>query len=85
MSPTIPSGTYVLSKGFLLSKLIQGDIVIVRHDKYQTIVKRIKDVRNDQFYLVGDNPMSTTSQDIGWVSRQNLIGKVIWIVSNSSQ
>lgn len=84
MSPTIPSGTYVLSKSFWLSKLIQGDIVIVKHDKYQTIVKRIKDIQNDQFYLVGDNTMSTTSEEMGWVSRQNLIGKVIWIVSKSN-
>lgn len=55
-----------------------GDIVAIKVNGKE-IVKRIQKVRNEEYFVVGDNKKgSTDSRSFGWISKSEIIGKVIW-------
>ena len=64
-----------------------GDIVAVRHIYYGNIIKRICQIDyNDKcmmtgLYLLGDNPsQSVSTEQMGWVDIEQVIGKVVcWV------
>jgi nickel-type superoxide dismutase maturation protease len=61
-----------------VKKLRPGEVVIVQHDGIEKI-KRIKQVEQNQIYIVGDNTLeSTDSRHFGWVPMEHVIAKVIW-------
>jgi hypothetical protein len=58
-------------------------VVVVNHPRYQKIIKRIKRVSDNQGYsLVGDNPQSTSSQELGFVTQENIAGLVLLKIAN---
>lgn len=79
MEPTYYDG----DKLFVTQKLFGigvGSVVVLEdpRDK-KMILKRIVDVSNGEFFVKGDNPVfSTDSGDFGRVSKNAIIGKVIF-------
>lgn len=56
-----------------------GDIVVVRHPaKKVLIIKRIKDINKDRYFVTGDNlNESTDSRHFGWIQKKQILGKVL--------
>jgi len=78
MTPTLHPGQIVVASGWFLRPR-SGQVVIVNHNGLQK-VKRIErvDPRRGVF-VVGDNPhQSTDSRHFGWVSLNNIVGRVLW-------
>jgi nickel-type superoxide dismutase maturation protease len=83
MTPTLYQGDYVLCLTWPLFRFTENQVVVVNHPKYLTIIKRIKRVRDNRDYLLGgDNPRSTSSQELGFVTQENIVGLVLLKIAN---
>ena len=83
MTPTLYQGDYVLCLTWPLFRFTENQVVVVNHPKYQTIIKRIKRVSGNRGYrLVGDNPQSTSSQELGLVTHKDIVGWVLLKIIN---
>ncbi len=81
MSPTLKDGDYAVSLSTRKTRYQKDDIVIVDHQTFQTIVKRIADISDEgALWLSGDNPKSTPSEAFGWIRQTCLMGKVFWVI-----
>jgi nickel-type superoxide dismutase maturation protease len=78
MSPTFKSGTTILVNR--LSKPKAGDIAAVRNPRDgKILIKRISKTKNNKFFVLGDNKdESTDSRHFGWITKDAIIGKVIF-------
>lgn len=80
MFPVLNEGDYVATTRWWL-KLKRGSLVVVRHPKYKTIVKRIEALRDDgAFLLSGENSASVDSQQMGWLTKDDLLGTVLFSI-----
>lgn len=58
--------------------LLPGDVVIARHPRYKTIIKRVVEVAADGSVRVkGDNAQSVCSDAIGWIKANVILAKVL--------
>ncbi len=76
MSPYLNPGDLVI---ILKTKNVhKGDVVVI--DKSgDYFIKRVVDIKEDKFFLEGDNKKeSIDSRKFGWISKQQIIGKVIY-------
>lgn len=79
MAPTLMPGDYLISWRSHQSRWRIGQIVLLRHPHLGTLVKRISSVdQQGLLSLEGDNPASSSSQTLGHVSPDAVIGRVIW-------
>jgi len=87
MSPTILENDYVFSWSWFKTRYKKDQIVLVRHPKYQLIIKRILDIReNGDCLLKGDNKHSSMdSEKLGWQKQSNIIGKVFFLIKDKSK
>ncbi|MHB8443452.1 MAG: nickel-type superoxide dismutase maturation protease [Patescibacteria group bacterium] len=83
MYPTIADGSVVfisfLKYLFLPPKV--GDIVVIKTDKFNNILilKRISDIKNNEYYVLGDNLNdSFDSRKFGYIEKRHIIGKVLF-------
>lgn len=79
MQPTFSQNDQLLVSGisywFLKPKI--GDIIVFNMSK-KFHIKRIIDVKNNTFFVAGDNPKdSLDSRQFGWIERSAILGKVI--------
>jgi len=73
MTPTLSPGDYVLiSKARALRP---GFVVLVAHSKYGTIIKRVASVETEGIWLEGDGPKTTSSEDMGLVTIEDIKGR----------
>lgn len=83
MTPTLKQGQNVLVNklSYLFSKPKIKDIVAVKDPRNQKIlIKRVSKISKNKLYVRGDNKKaSTDSRSFGWVSKNAIIGKVIYI------
>lgn len=80
MSPVLNAGDYVATSTWWL-KLRVGSLVVVSHPQYQTIVKRIAELRHDgAFLLSGENAASVDSEQMGWLTKGDLLGVVLFCI-----
>lgn len=84
MSPAFLHNDYIMAYRTCTTSYSEGDVVIVEHERFDTIIKRVQKIENDCVFLSGDNPASTSAEKIGWQSLDNVIAKVIWRFSNRS-
>lgn len=78
MEPNLKNGQEILvsSLPYLFTGPKVGQIIAFKQgDKF--IVKRIKQVTGDRLLVTGDN--KNDSKGYGWISKKELIGKVIYI------
>jgi phage repressor protein C with HTH and peptisase S24 domain len=74
MLPTFSPGDLLL--GYRNHRYATGDVVVVRRDRI--LIKRIKMIENDSYFVVGDNSRaSTDSRNFGPVLRRELEAKII--------
>ena len=81
MSPAFNSQDFVLAVRWPWSRFYVGQAILANHPRYRLIVKRIALVEADQVFLEGDHPDSTSSQAMGPVSQQQLMG-VCWHIKH---
>ena len=63
--------------GYIFQKPKINDVIIIY--KKKTMIKRIKEVKNNRFFVVGDNlSQSTDSRDFGLVEKKDILGKVVF-------
>lgn len=84
MEPTIKQNKIVIvsSIPYFFRKPKVGDIVVVKRQKY--IIKRIAAINpsadGEQVFVIGDNKKeSNDSRHFGWIGKDNILGKVIYI------
>ncbi len=69
---------FASSAPFIFSKPKVGDIVVFKVDD-RIYIKRVKEIKNQRFSLNGDNKKdSLDSKEIGWINKEDIIGKVIY-------
>jgi phage repressor protein C with HTH and peptisase S24 domain len=60
------------------NKYKSGDIIGFKFDG-QILIKRISRIKDNQYYVLGDNPdNSLDSRKFGWVSNNNIIFKLLF-------
>ncbi len=81
MYPLFSSGQDVLVNklSYIFRKPKIGDVIVLRHKKDKRyIIKRIVKIHKDQYFVEGENKKeSTDSRQFGWISKDNIVGKVI--------
>lgn len=85
MEPTLKSGDYVIVNrlSYVFRKPSLGDVVVVRNpeDKEKFLIKRIQEIKNSEYFVIGDNKeLSRDSRHFGAIKKDLLIGKV-WVHS----
>ncbi len=83
MEPSILSGTTLLvsSIPYFFREPKIGDVVVFRVGE-KTLVKRIKKKEGREYFLAGDNLNdSLDSRKLGLVRRDDILGKVLWVLS----
>jgi nickel-type superoxide dismutase maturation protease len=86
MTPSLYQGDYVLCLTWPLFRFTENQVVVVNHPKYLTIIKRIKRVSGNRgYWLVGDNPQSTSSQELGLVTHEDIAGWVLLKIINKQK
>ncbi len=82
MFPTLKPGQSVVTFNwsYFFSKPRVGELVVLMHDK-SPIIKRIKQLKADKIFVIGDNPTkSTDSRNFGKIDVSDLIGRVVIIL-----
>ena len=78
MSPALPEGSFVLFRR--ASRYRIGDVVLVRHPEFGTIVKRIAAFEPGFLWLKGDHPSSVSREAMGCLPLKAVLGKQVWSV-----
>jgi phage repressor protein C with HTH and peptisase S24 domain len=75
MQPTLLAGDVVLVCRWIKGR--EGDLVVAKKNAV-TLVKRVREKRGNDYFLVGDNPLkSTDSEDFGTVHSDQIFGKIL--------
>jgi nickel-type superoxide dismutase maturation protease len=83
MSPTLRPGSVVLVlRYFSFFKPHIGDIIACKSPRNKKIIiKRITKIKNNQYFVQGDNKAaSTDSRDFGMLIITKIVGKVIYVL-----
>ena len=81
MQPTLQPDDYVLCWRWLSTTFNINDLIVTNHHTYHIIVKRIVDFDHKRGYLLaGDNPASTPSNQLGWVQKKDILGKIVKVI-----
>lgn len=81
MKPTFLDGdtVFVNKLFYLLARPRIGDIVVFRLPKdKRLLIKRVVDIRENVFFVIGDNKKeSTDSRSYGFIKQKAILGKVL--------
>ena len=82
LSPVYQEGDFVVvsTVPLLFGMLKRGDIIVFRHEVYGTLIKMVEAIApgGGELSVVGTREDSVDSRRFGAISRQDVIGKVIW-------
>ncbi|WP_133468526.1 S24 family peptidase [Paraglaciecola marina] len=82
MHPTLMNNDYVICGIWPGFAARNGCLVVVSHPQLHTIVKRVENIDcSGRLRLSGDSDSSISSDDIGWVERKYIVGRVIFCIS----
>jgi nickel-type superoxide dismutase maturation protease len=80
--PDYQEGDFVLVSKipFLFASPRPGQVVAFHMPPYGTLIKRVEQVLEGghSFFVAGTHPLSVDSRQFGPVSRQALLGRVVW-------
>lgn len=83
MMPELADGDFVIISWYFWSLKIK-DLIVVNHPKYHRIIKRIKSISyGRKYYLEGSNTASVSSEEMGWISKRDIVGKVVLKITRS--
>lgn len=78
MQPCYRHNDYVVVMSPGKKSLAPGQDVVCRHPQFGNILKRIDTIKSERLYLTGLNPMSTSKADLGFITRKDVVGRVIY-------
>lgn len=55
-----------------------GDVVVFHNNSYGLMIKQIKKIEDDMYYVVGTNPDSIDSRNFGFISKNDIKYKVLF-------
>ena len=81
MEPNLKAGDYVIINklSYLFRKPSKGDIVVLKHpsNNENFLIKRIAEVKDSEYFVLGDNrEFSTDSRHFGAIRKNLIVGKV---------
>ena len=79
MYPTLKDGDFVFTTSLLPLRV--GSLVVVKHARFDVIVKRVREINADGITVIGDAPASTSSEAMGVIRRDEVLGRVIYRVT----
>ncbi|RPI34865.1 MAG: hypothetical protein EHM70_01520 [Chloroflexota bacterium] len=86
LEPLYCEGDYVLvSRLYALFGAIRpGDVVVLRHPAYGLMIKLVEQVtvERDEIFVIGLNDWSVDSREFGGIARKDVLGKVIWGITD---
>lgn len=89
MFPTLESGQEVLVNrlSYVITRPREKEIIAIKDPRDKKIlIKRITKIENGRLYVMGDNKSeSMDSRHFGWIGKDAIIGKVIYISKHRSQ
>jgi len=80
MEPALLNGSSVLVSNipYLFVKSKVGDIIAFKIEE-KIFIKRIAKINGEKYFVKGDNTRdSRDSRKIGWVSKERIVGKVMF-------
>ena len=81
MNPTIMDGDYVFA-GKFKERPLNGAIAIVQHPNLGRLIKRIQISKNsEEIHLMGDNKLSTTTENLGPLDEGLIQYQALWRIS----
>lgn len=84
MSPTLNAGDFVVVWR-RVRRLQLGDLVVCNHPDYSRLIKRINAIDlNGNYLLEGDNPSSLSPEKMGWLSLNQMYGKVVFTIRKNT-
>jgi signal peptidase I len=87
LQPVYQKGDFVLVSKipYLFVPPEIGDVVVFRHQRHGTMIKRIARVsaERDEIFVVGTGEGSVDSRRFGAIQKSDIVGKVIWHVKRS--
>jgi signal peptidase I len=82
LAPVYQDGDFVLIAKIplLFKELHRGDVIAFNHEVYGTMIKQVDEISIDgeRFIVTGTHENSVDSFQFGAISRDVIIGKVIW-------
>jgi phage repressor protein C with HTH and peptisase S24 domain len=82
LSPLYKEGDFVVitTLPFLSRRIRPGDIIVFQHGLYGTLIKIVDRIlpEGDEVFVIGASENSLDSRRLGPISRQAIMGKVIW-------
>lgn len=83
MIPFLSGGDFLITSRFY-RKLAVGDLIVFDHSIYGRLIKRIKEInKSGEFNVTGENELSLTSDQIGWISPSSVEAKVLMSVGKN--
>ena len=80
--PEYRSGDFVVTSKIpvLFGWLKPGDVVVLFRQPYGLLVKRIERIEagGERFFVLGTQLRSVDSRKLGWIDRQDIVGKVVY-------
>jgi nickel-type superoxide dismutase maturation protease len=87
LRPTYQEGDFVVvfKISCFLGTVKYGDVIVFRHPMYGLMIKRVDRVASDrkQIYVVGTHEDSVDSRQLGPISSEAVVGKVIWHIKGA--
>jgi signal peptidase I len=88
LEPDYQDGDFVLISKipFFFIPVRTGDVIVFHHEIYGTLIKRIERLVPEQngYYVLGTREDSIDSRVMGVIAKKDVIGKVIWHISKTS-
>lgn len=85
LMPEVREGDFVLVSGIpcWLRAIRTGDLIVFRHPAYGILIKKVQRLdAAGQIFVIGNDPKSVDSREFGAISRDRVLGKVIWHIED---
>ena len=80
MSPLLQHGFFVIVRRVRRYRV--NDIIVLQHQQFGTLIKRILKCDCDKVLLSGENTASINPEKMGWQPLKQVVGKVVWHSKN---